>query len=38
MIQNAVKANYEVIQIERENSDLVFIKDKSNNIFEIKEM
>jgi len=37
MMQNAIKFEYEVIQIERENSDLVFIKDKSGNTFEIKE-
>ncbi len=38
LIQNAIKLDYEVIQIEREYSDLVFLKDKSNNIFEIKEL
>lgn len=37
LIQNAVKSDYAVIQIEREFSDLIFIKDKSGNIFEIKE-
>ena len=29
--------NYQCIRIEREFSDLIFIKDKSGNIFEIKE-
>jgi len=38
LIQNAHKLKYEVIQIEREFGDLVFIKDKSNNVFEIKEL
>lgn len=30
--------NYKCIRIEREFSDLIFIKDKSGNIFEIKEI
>ncbi len=36
MIKKALANHYECIQIEREKSDLVFIKDKSGNIFEIK--
>ena len=35
---NAIKENgYECIILKREMSDLVFIKDKSGNLFEIKE-
>ena len=36
LINKAIAANYECMQIERGSSDLVFIKDKSGNIFEIK--
>jgi catechol 2,3-dioxygenase-like lactoylglutathione lyase family enzyme len=38
MVKTAVQNHYEVIRIERDFSDLVFIKDHSGNIFEIKEM
>ena len=37
IIQKAKDKNYECIVIQRENSNLVFIKDKSGNLFEIKE-
>ena len=37
LIKDSLKQNYECIRIERELFDLVFIKDKSGNIFEIKE-
>ena len=37
-IQNAIKRKYEVIQIEREFNNLVFLKDKNGNAFEIKEI
>ena len=36
LINKAIANNYECIQIARDKSDLVFIKDKSGNIFEIK--
>ncbi len=36
LIDKAREGNYECIQIERENSDLIFIKDHSGNVFEIK--
>ena len=36
LIKNAEQKAYECILIKREFSDLVFIKDKSGNIFEIK--
>jgi len=35
-IQRAIASNYECTRIERTGADLVFIKDKSGNIFEIK--
>jgi len=35
--QKALEKKYECIKIERDSSDLIFIKDKSGNIFEIKE-
>ncbi len=35
-IKKAEQKAYECIRIKRESSDLVFIKDKSGNIFEIK--
>ena len=37
LVKNSLKQNYECIRIERDLFDLVFIKDKSGNIFEIKE-
>jgi len=37
LVGKAKARNYECIIIEREFSDLIFIKDKSGNIFEIKE-
>lgn len=37
LIKNAQGKGYQTIIIEREQYDLVFIKDKSGNIFEIKE-
>ncbi len=37
LVNEAKENNYEVIRIERENFDLIFIKDSSGNIFEIKE-
>jgi hypothetical protein len=36
LINKAIAANYECLRIERKYADLVFIKDKSGNIFEIK--
>jgi catechol 2,3-dioxygenase-like lactoylglutathione lyase family enzyme len=36
-IQKVRKKGYNCIVIKRDKSDLVFIRDKSNNIFEIKE-
>ena len=38
LVTKAEAQNYECIRIERKLSDLIFIKDKSGNIFEIKEM
>ena len=35
-IQKVRKKGYNCIVIKRDKSDLVFIRDKSNNIFEIK--
>ncbi len=35
-IQKAKEKGYECTVIKRDKSDLVFVKDKSNNIFEIK--
>ena len=37
LINKAIAQNYECIQIEREKYNLVFIKDKSGNVFEIKD-
>jgi len=37
LVATAEAQNYECIRIERDISDLIFIKDKSGNIFEIKE-
>lgn len=38
LINKSKNANYEHIRIQREFSDLILIKDKSGNIFEIKEI
>ena len=38
LINKALLNGYKVIRIEREVIDLIFIKDKDGNIFEIKEM
>ena len=38
LIETSMQNNYEVIRIERDYSDLIFIKDHSGNIFEIKEV
>ena len=38
LITKAEAQNYECIRIERDFSDLIFIKDKSGNVFEIKEI
>jgi len=37
VMQKAQKNNYPCTIIKRDTSDLVFIKDKSNNLFEIKQ-
>jgi len=37
LIGQAMQNNYAVTRIEREHFDLIFIKDKSGNIFEIKQ-
>ena len=37
LIKDSLKQNYECIRIERDLFDLVFIKDRSGNIFEIKD-
>jgi len=37
VIQKAQKSNYPCTIIKRDTSDAVFIKDKSNNLFEIKQ-
>lgn len=37
IVDRAIKNNYEVIIEERTNFDIIFIKDHSGNIFEIKE-
>ena len=37
-INKVMISGYKVIRIERELFDLIFIKDKDGNIFEIKEM
>lgn len=38
LISTAIKSGYKVIRIERELFDLIFIKDKDGNSFEIKEI
>ncbi|MBC8486375.1 MAG: hypothetical protein H8D45_10090, partial [Bacteroidetes bacterium] len=38
LITKAEAQNYECIRRKRDIFDLIFIKDKSGNIFEIKEM
>ncbi|OQX76335.1 MAG: hypothetical protein B6D64_10060 [Bacteroidetes bacterium 4484_276] len=38
LINKALLGGYKVIRIEREIFDLIFVKDKDGNIFEIKEM
>ena len=38
LVKVANHNNYEVIQIKRDYSDLIFIKDNSRNTFEIKEI
>jgi len=38
LINKSKAAHYEHIRIKREYSDLLFIKDKSGNVFEIKEI
>ncbi len=37
LVEKAIKQGYICIRIERDMFDLIFIKDKSGNIFEIKE-
>lgn len=37
-IQNADGRNYDIVRIHREQNDLIFLSDKSGNIFEIKEL
>ena len=37
LVEKAIKQGYMCVRIEREMFDLIFIKDKSGNIFEIKE-
>jgi len=37
-INKVLQSGYKVIRIEREIFDLIFVKDKDENIFEIKEM
>ena len=37
LVEKSEAQNYKCIRIEREFSDLIFIKDKSGNIFEVKE-
>ena len=37
LVKNSLKQDYECIRIERDLFDLLFIKDKSGNVFEIKE-
>ena len=38
LIEKSEAQNYQSIRIKRDFSDLIFIKDKSGNIFEIKEL
>ena len=37
LVKQAKQKNYVVTRIEREHFDLIFVKDKSGNIFEIKQ-
>ena len=37
IVKKAVHHGYECIRVKRQNSDLIFVKDKSGNIFEIKQ-
>jgi len=37
LVEDCLKQNYECIRIERDLFDLVFIKDKNGNVFEVKE-
>jgi len=37
LVENCLKQNYECIRIERDLFDLIFLKDKSGNVFEIKD-
>ena len=37
LVENCLKQNYECIRIERDLFDLIFLKDKSGNAFEIKD-
>lgn len=37
LVKKSEAQNYKCIRIERDFSDLIFIKDKSGNIFEVKE-
>ena len=37
LAEKAIQDGYECIQLRREKSELIFIKDRSGNIFEIKE-
>ncbi len=38
LVEKSETQNYKCIRIEREFSDLIFIKDKSGNVFEVKEI
>lgn len=38
LVQKSEAKNYKCVRIKREFSDLIFIKDKSDNVFEIKEI
>ena len=37
LVRKAINTNYKVTRIGREHFDLIFVKDKSGNIFEIKQ-
>ncbi len=37
LVEKAIQDGYECIQLRRKKSELIFIKDRSGNIFEIKE-
>ena len=37
LVRKARQDNYDVIRMERKHFDLIFVKDKSGNIFEIKQ-